>query len=271
MALPSGQGNAPLMKRSHVKKEEFLRDRTALVTGGGRRIGRAIALALADAGANIVLHYPITSEETEELRDELERRGIKSWAIKADFENEEESKTLIQRTREIAGSFDILINSASIFDPGTLRTLDLNDLLRHIKVNSWAPFLLSREFAMQIGHGKIVNLLDTRITGYDWAHVAYIISKQLLSHLTTITALAYAPDITVNAVAPGLILPPPGQDEHFLDQHAVTVPLKRHGDPDDIADAVLYLVTSDYVTGQVIYVDGGRHIMEYGNGSYPHN
>lgn len=251
-------------------KTKQLQGKTALVTGGGRRIGRAIALTLAEAGADIIIHYPESPGETDDLKDELERRGTKSWVIKADFEKEDECTTLIQRALDITGSLAILINCASIFLPGTLMVVELKDLFRQIQVNSWAPLVLSREFARLMKRGKIVNLLDTRISGYDWAHVAYILSKHMLSELTTMTALAFAPGITVNGVAPGLILPPPGQDEKYLDQLSETVPLKRHGDPDDIADAVLYLVTSDYVTGQVIYVDGGRHLMEYGSGSYPH-
>lgn len=251
-----------------MKKD--LHGKTALVTGGGRRIGKAIALALADAGAAIAVHYPGSPEETEELKGELDRLNTRSWYLKADFENEEECRTLIGRTLEAAGSLDILVNSASIFLPGTLMETGLDNVMRHLRVNSWAPFVLSREFARLVGRGRIVNLLDTRISGYDFSHVAYILSKYLLSHLTAMTALAFAPEITVNGVAPGLILPPPGRDESYLEHLSPAVPLKRHGSAGDVAEAVLYLVTSDFITGHVIYVDGGRHLMEYGSGPHPH-
>jgi len=247
-----------------------LQGKTALITGGGRRIGKTIAIALADAGADIAVHYPASPDETEDLKSELDRRNTRSWYLKADFEDDDECRTLIERTLKTAGSLDILINSASIFLPDTLMETELKDVVRHLKVNSWAPFVLSREFARLVGRGKIVNLLDTRISGYDFGHVAYILSKYLLSHLTSMTALAFSPEITVNGVAPGLILSPPGQDESYLEHLSATVPLKRHGGARDIAEAVLYLVTSDFTTGQVIYVDGGRHLMEYGSGQYPH-
>jgi NAD(P)-dependent dehydrogenase (short-subunit alcohol dehydrogenase family) len=129
--------------------------------------------------------------------------------------------------------------------------------------------VLSREFARLAGRGKIVNLLDTKIIGYDRAHVAYILSKHMLSVLTRMCALEFAPGITVNGVAPGLILPPLGKDENYLEQLARSVPLKRHGGPEDVAKAVVYLLTSDFVTGQVIFVDGGRHLLEEGNGPHP--
>ena len=135
-------------------------------------------------------------------------------------------------------------------------------------MNAWAPFALSRDFVRLAERGKIVNLLDTRITGYDRAHVAYVLSKKMLSALTMMSALEFAPSFTVNGVAPGLILPPEGKDESYLDVLAKSVPLRKHGGPGDIADAVLYLLKSDYVTGQVIYVDGGRHLGEEQHGQH---
>jgi NAD(P)-dependent dehydrogenase (short-subunit alcohol dehydrogenase family) len=141
-----------------------------------------------------------------------------------------------------------------------------SDVMRHMHVNAWAPFVLSREFARLADHGKIVNLLDTRIIGHDREHVAYVLSKKMLAVLTVMCAREFAPDFTVNGIAPGLILPPAGKDESYLDKLAEKVPLRKHGGPQDIVDAVLYLLKSDYVTGQVIYVDGGRHLLEDGHG-----
>ncbi len=246
--------------------------RTALITGAGMRIGRAIAIALAKERVNIIMHYPREIGETNELRSELESLGVKSWPVKADFTRVEEYENLIKNTLKVAGSLDILVNNASIFSPGTLKEISFPDLIRHIQVNAWAPFVLSRDFAHLVGGGKIINILDTKVAGYDFAHTAYILSKQMLFILTKMTALEFAPRIAVNAIAPGLILPPLGKDESYLEQLARRVPLKRHGGPDDIAEAVVHLVKSDFLTGQVIYVDGGRHLMEYeGNGPHPDN
>lgn len=242
---------------------------TALVTGAAKRIGRQIAIALAEEGANIVVHYRASTKEALELCSHLAEYRVRSWPVKADFENPEEYETLIQRSVEAAGWLDILINSASIFLPGTLKDLDFEGLMKGMKVNAWAPFVFIRDFARTVGQGKVVNLLDTRIIGYDWSHVGYILGKHALYTLTRMAAVEFAPHITVNAVAPGLILPPPGKDEDYLNWLANRVPLKKHGKASDISEAVIYLLKSDFVTGQVIYVDGGRHLKEISDGPHP--
>lgn len=247
-----------------------LAGKIALVTGASRRIGRAIAIALAEEGVHIVAHDRHALEtETIKVCEEVVGCGAKSWKVIADLEKAEEYETLISRALTTAGALDFVINNASTFRPNTLREVDYSSLMQHVQVNAWAPFVISREFARLVGRGKIINLLDTKITGYDREHAAYILSKHMLAALTTMSALEFAPNITVNAVAPGLILPPSGKDEAYLDRLSRAVPLKRHGGPDDIADAVLYLLRSDFVTGQVIYVDGGRRLLEGGNGPDP--
>jgi len=245
-----------------------LKGRTALITGAVRRVGREIALALAGEGVDVVVHHrgERSGDEANALCAEIAKRGVKAWPIMADFEDEGECNTLISRAVESAGRLDILINNASLFMPDTLDTLQLDNLMRHVRVNAWAPFVLCREFARLGTGGKVINLLDSRVSGYDFKHVGYILSKGMLSALTEMTAIEYAPGITVNAVAPGLILPPPGKNMEYLEGLAGTVPLRRHGGPADIADAVLYLLGNDFITGQVIYVDGGRHLMEYPDG-----
>jgi pteridine reductase len=240
-----------------------LKGKVALITGAGKRIGRALAIALADEGVNVVAHdRKVMEAETAKVCDEVVECGARAWSILADLERPEEYESLIARAMKAAGSLDILINNASLFLPNTLADVGFSDVTRHLQVNAWAPFVLSREFARLADRGKIINLLDTRITGYDRSHTAYVLSKRMLSVLTTMCALEFAPGFTVNAVAPGLILPPAGKDENYLNKLAETVPLKKHGGPGDIADAVLYLLKSDFVTGQIIYVDGGKHLGE---------
>ncbi len=247
-----------------------LKGKVALVTGASKRIGRALAIALAEEGVHIVAHDRRNLEaDTIKVCSEVVECGAKSWPVMADLEKPEEYETLIARALRAAGSLDILVNNASIFLPSTIMDVGFGDVMQHVHVNAWTPFVLSREFSRLVKRGKIVNLLDTKITGNDREHVAYILSKHALSSLTRMCALEFAPDITVNAVAPGLILPPAGKDEAYLDRLAQTVPLKRHGGPDDIAEAVLYLLRSDFVTGQTIYVDGGRHLLEAANGPNP--
>jgi pteridine reductase len=243
-----------------------LAGRTALITGASKRIGRATALVLADEGVNIVVHYNRSDSEAKELMAELATRGVRVWSVAADFEKPQEYESLIQRTLDTAGALDILVNNASIFPPEKLDELTIGSLNTNVEVNAWVPFVLSRDFARLVGRGKIINMLDSRLSDTDWNHVGYILSKHVLAALTDMMAVAYAPNITVNGVSPGLILPPPGKDDSYLDQLIDTVPLKRHGSAEDIAAAILYLLKADFVTGEVIYVDGGRHLKEYGNG-----
>ncbi len=253
---------------SHLtERTSPLRGKTALITGASKRIGRALAIALAEEGVNIVAHDRKTLEpDTVKVCDAVTDCGAKSWLLAADLERPDEYEPLMARAVQAAGSLDILINNASIYPPSTIRDVGFGDLTRDIHVNAWTPFVLSREFARIAGSGTIVNLLDTHIAGTDRTHVAYLLSKEMLASLTKLCAREFAPDITVNAVAPGLILPPAGKDEAYLARLAEHVPLKRHGAPADIVEAVLYLLKSEFVTGQIIYVDGGAHLGGHDHG-----
>jgi pteridine reductase len=248
---------------------ENLRGKTALVTGAAKRIGREISLALADEGVNVAVHYRNSREEAEKLCSEINIRGVKSWPVKADFERSEEYGGFMERVWDTAGKVDFLVNNSSIFTKSSLREMDFAGLRQNMEVNAWVPLILSRDFARLAGTGKIINIIDTRVWQYDWTHTSYILSKHMLWTLTRMTALEFAPGITVNAVAPGLILPSEGMDQSGFDKMAQKAPLKSHGDPGDIADAVIYLLKSRFLTGVVIHVDGGLHLMEYGNG--PHS
>jgi len=248
---------------------ETLSGKTALVTGGAVRLGRATARALSAEGAGVVIHYSRSEAAAAELANELASTGGKAWTLRADFETADDTASLIPRAQELAGRLDVLVNNASIFAAGRLAEVTWGEVARNMHVNAWAPFSLSRSFAEHVGQGSIVNFLDTRLRGYDWNHVAYIVSKHALELLTRMMALEFAPDIRVNAVAPGLILPPPGKDESYLQEMKHTVPLNRHGEAEDVAAAVMFLLLSAYVTGQVIYVDGGRHLLEQASGPNP--
>jgi hypothetical protein len=237
-----------------------LEGKTALVTGAGKRLGRTIALALAEEGVNILIHYRNSAMDAKRLKKELADRKVNSWLLKADFENPAEYDSLISRAIELAGALDILINSASVFLPNTIQDVEYQSFTQHLQVNTWVPLVLSHSFAKQVSKGHIINLLDTRINSYDFNHIAYIISKHALAVITRMMALEFAPQITVNGISPGLILPPPGKDYDYLEKLKETVPLKKYGDPTDIAEAVIYLLKSDFLTGQIINVDGGRHL-----------
>ena len=243
-----------------------LKGKTALVTGAARRLGRAISLALAAEGMDIVAHYSKSAREAEDLCAELTALGVRAWPVRAEFAGADETRTLVSRALAAAGSLHALINNASIFLPSKLADVTFPDIVDHFRINAWTPLELSREFARAAGRGKIVNLLDTRINGGDQAHVAYLLSKQALASLTRMMAKEFAPGVAVNGVAPGLILPPPGRDETYLDRMAQSLPLRKHGSAEDVAEAVVYLLKSDFVTGEIIHVDGGHHLREHAHG-----
>lgn len=245
-----------------------LKGKKALVTGGAKRIGKEIALLLAAEGADIALHYSHSEKEAREAGAEIEARGSKCWLVRADFESSEYDG-LIEKAASIANGLDILVNNASIFPTSTLESATFDGLEKNIRVNAWAPFVLARDFAGLMKRGKVVNLIDSRTAGFDWNHVEYILSKHLLAELTKMMAVQYAPDVVVNGVNPGLILPPPGKEMAYIEKMKKTVPQKKHGGPRDIAEAVIYLLKSDFLTGEVINVDGGRHLLEYDRGPHP--
>lgn len=239
-----------------------LKGKTALVTGAARRIGHAICVGLAMEGANIIIHYSKSESEAQKLKDEMSQLGVKSWLARVDFNDSKSANKLIAQAYEMSGRIDILINNASFFSASNVDNVKLEDIDSNMLVNAWTPFLLSRSFARKADHGKIINLLDTRITGYDFSHFAYYLSKKMLEVLTKSTALKLAPNITVNAVAPGLILPPEGKDYDYLERKKNAVPLNKYGSVSDVVDAALFLLKSEYITGQIIYVDGGVHLMQ---------
>jgi len=237
-----------------------LQGRVALVTGGARRIGAAIALALGRAGAGVVLHYRESRDAAEALAADLRGLGVAAHTVAGDLSVPEEAEGLVAAATAVAGPLDLLVNNASIFPSVTIDDMTPEQLHENINVNALAPFLVSRAFARQGRPGSIVNLLDTRIASYDRNHLAYYLSKQMLDSMTRAAALEYAPGIRVNGVAPGLILPPAGEGADYLARLAGTNPLHRTGAPEDIAEAVLFLFRSPFITGEVIYVDGGRHL-----------
>ncbi|MBI4863677.1 MAG: SDR family oxidoreductase [Candidatus Riflebacteria bacterium] len=238
-----------------------LRGSRALVTGGAMRLGRETAIGLAERGVHVVIHYRRSAQAARELALEVTRMGVQAWTVHADLADPEQAVQMFERARELAGPLDLLINSASIFPESRLATVTWGELEENLRVNAFSPFVLGRVFANQGREGAMVNFLDTRILDYDSAHVAYHLSKRMFFTFTRMMALEFAPRIRVNAVAPGLVLPPVGKDRSYLEARAGSIPLKKPGAARDVVDAALFLASSDFVTGQVIFVDGGRHML----------
>lgn len=176
---------------------------------------------------------------------ELGHAGVRAWSLQADFRDAAELNGVIDRAVELAGHLQIVVNSASAFPRSTFETVTREELIASIETDAWAPFELARRFARQADAGHIVNLLDTGIAAqFDWQHFAYCAAKDLFSLFTTLAAIQLAPRIAVNAVAPGLILPPDGDGPEYLATLKSELPLRRIGDPAFISDAALFLVKS---------------------------
>jgi pteridine reductase len=247
-----------------VQKSDHFSGKRALVTGGAKRLGREIALLLAGRGVSLAIHYNTSRGPADALCRELRTLGVRAAPIAGDLDDPRASELLFQEAWESLGGLDFLVNNASIFPPDRLDEMDLPHLMDNIRVNAWAPFLLTRAFWRRIrgsgARGSVVNLLDTRLVGGDLAHASYHLSKAMLRELTLLTALEFAPELQVNGVAPGAVLPPEGKDDEYLAELTGELPLKRRGYPGDIAGATAYLLGAGFVTGQIIFVDGGRHL-----------
>jgi len=238
--------------------------RTVLVTGGAKRIGRHIALACAHEGMNVIIHYHRSKQDAQRLVTELAAEKISAWAVGGALDAPGRCEKIVRTASSLCGnSLWLLVNNASVFPENQLDKVSFGDLANNVHVNAWAPLCMSRAFAKTAQSGSVVNLLDARIAGHDKNHVAYILSKHMLAAITKMCALEFAPRIRVNAVAPGLILPPPGETSAYLTRLKNTVPLKMHGRPEDIAAAVVFLAKSPFITGETIFVDGGKHLLAY--------
>jgi pteridine reductase len=243
------------------KRMQRQETKTLLVTGAAKRIGKSIALAAAAQGFDVAVHYKSSAKEAALTAEEIRDMGRRAFLVEGDFDDPEAASAVTARTIEQAGRLDVLVAGASIFNQSNLLDFSLEELNREIRINAFAPLAMARAFHAGASKGVIVNLLDSRMNSYDKLHAAYHFSKRMLYDITRLSALELAPRFRVNAVAPGLILPPPGEPMSYLDEHKDENLLRRHGTPEDIAQAVMFLVENEFITGQVIYVDGGRNLL----------
>lgn len=235
----------------------------ALVTGGAVRIGRALVLALAGNGFDVVIHYRHNREAAEETAHQVRATGRRAWTVCAAFDCATAAEPMFQEALAQAGQLDVLINNASLFTLGALAETSADDFESLWRINTLAPILLTRAFAAHIHSrgpattGCVINLLDQRITSRCADRIAYGLSKRALADFTADAAAGLAPQVRVNAIAPGPVLPPPvgGPSET-----AGPVPLGRRPTLAEVAEAALYLIHAHAVTGQILFVDGGQHL-----------
>jgi glucose 1-dehydrogenase len=242
-----------------------LKRKTALITGGGIRVGRALTLALAEAGCNVFIHYGRSVAPAQQTQADARAFGVEAHIYSANLADVAATQDVIPAVIDRFGQVDVLINSAAVFpEEDTFTTTDLPLWDKLFAVNLRAPFLLSQAFAAQVpsdGQGKIINVLDARLRRPAPDHFVYRLTKAGLWNMTEMLAHELAPRITVNAVALGAILPPPGTDVSYLENLAHTqVPLKQPGSPRIVAENVLHLLRQDFLTGVVIPIDGGQFL-----------
>jgi NAD(P)-dependent dehydrogenase (short-subunit alcohol dehydrogenase family) len=235
--------------------------RAALVTGAARRIGRAIALALHEAGYAVAIHAHRSRREAQELRDELARRGGRAAVVIADLADHASVAGLVAAAREAVGPLTLLVNNASSFERDDIGALDVARFDRQLAINLRAPIFLSETFAAQASDdASIVNILDQRVLKSTPHFVSYTLSKSALHSATRMLAQALAPKVRVNAVAPGPTWQSARQSAEDFAKQAAAVPLARGSSPQDVAAAVLYLAGASSVTGVTLAVDGGQHL-----------
>lgn len=239
----------------------------ALVTGGVRRVGAAISARLAESGYTLALHGHSDAEPDPQLRSVLDVQSTEWHGFVADFQDLSTATILLAAVRERFGRVpDLLVNSASVFGQDNLSDIDFETLEKHMSVNMMLPVLLTTELANLRPKGKrgcVVHILDQRVRNPNHDQLSYTLSKQALSESVKTLALTCADNLRVNGVAPGLTLTAGEYREDQISNIAELMPLGILPDPDEIAEAVLYLAQTKAVTGQTIYVDGGANLKSF--------
>jgi pteridine reductase len=238
--------------------------RVALVTGAGTRVGRVIALALGKAGMRVGVHYAGSQKGARQTADEIVAAGSDARTLPGDLTDPATGPRLVEHTAKVFGSLDVLVNSAAVMLRTPVGEVLVEDWDAMFALNLRAPFFLSQAAARVMGEkgGAIVNIADLAAFETWKSYVPHAITKAGIIQMTRGLAHALAPRIRVNAIAPGPVLLPEGWTQEQADKLIATTPLGRLGNAEDVAQAVLYLLSADYVTGETIIVDGGRHVRQ---------
>lgn len=238
--------------------------RAALVTGGARRLGRAIALALGEAGFDVAVHFHTSAADASAVVQIIAGHGRRAVALAADLAREEEIVRLADAAHEAIGPIGVLVNNASVFERDEWHDVTRASWDRHLEPNLRAPFVLTQAMARALPperEGVVINMLDQRVWSLTPHFVSYTLSKAGLWALTQSLALALAPRIRVNGIGPGPALPSPRQTEAQFARQAASVPLQRPTSPEEVARAALAILALPSMTGQMIALDGGQHLQ----------
>jgi NAD(P)-dependent dehydrogenase (short-subunit alcohol dehydrogenase family) len=237
--------------------------RAALVTGAAKRIGRAIAEDLALQGWAVAIHYNSSRADAEELARTIQEGGGRAVALHADLRREAEVETLLPRATEALGGLSLLVNNASLFEMDKVDTATRQSWDAHIETNLRAPLVLCQAFARQLPagvQGNIVNMLDQRVWKPTPYFLSYTVAKMGLWTLTRTLALALAPRVRVNGIGPGPTLPSLRQTQEQFERQCAAMPLGRGTTPQEICEALRFILAAPSMTGQMIALDGGEHL-----------
>ncbi|MGI9529504.1 MAG: SDR family oxidoreductase [Acidimicrobiia bacterium] len=241
-----------------------LEGRNALITGGAVRVGRAITEALAAAGANVFIHYNRSSGPADELAEAIRTSGVRAETGSSDLSDPAGAAALIETATAALGPISVIVNSASGFPADSLADVTPDGWKDAQNLTLGSPLFLTQAFANALPHdvdGAVVNVTDVKTMRPFKEHLSYMLAKGGVDTLTRAAALALAPRIRVNAVALGVILPPPGEGADYVNALAVDLPLERVGGAAVVADTVVFLARNDFITGEIIRLDGGAHLV----------
>ena len=235
--------------------------RSAVITGAAKRVGHDLAIGLAERGFDIGLNYFHSEKEATATQKEIEKLGRQTVLLPGNLADKGIATALIQKAAEKLSNIELLINNASIFERAPYLETDIELYEHNMALHVQAPFILTAEFAKICKRGNVINIVDTMINRDSTAYFAYLLSKKALYELTKMSAYALAPNIRVNAIAPGSTIEPvdePGSD--YVQKRAAQVPLKMAGQPSYILQGIDFLLSCPFVTGQCLFIDGGAHI-----------
>lgn len=234
---------------------------SVLITGSSKRLGKSMALSLAKKGYSIALHYHTSQSEAEKTAIEIREHNVECRIYPADLNKPDDVIALIPNVLQDFPDLNLLINNASLFIRSHLIDTDSELFDRIFNVNFKAPFFLTRDFADYCDGGHIINMLDTKVSKNLTAYFVYTLSKKALLEFTKMAAKELGPDIRVNGICPGLILPSVSSSQKEFEKMGLKIPLQSTGDPSSIISAAHFLIDNNYITGETIYIDGGEHLV----------
>jgi pteridine reductase len=245
--------------------------KAALITGGAIRVGKGIALALAKQGYDIALHYHSSVNAAQETQQQIQQLGVQCELFQADLSNAEEIEPLIQKTLQRFPHLNVLINNASTYQQSLIQNTTIDTFDEQIAMNLKAPFFLIKNYAQYFKKGNIINIIDNKMGFNQFQYAAYLLAKKALAELTKMAAMEFAPHIRVNGVAPGTVLPIASRTEDYNNWRKKGIPLQRFADLKEINQAILSLISNEYITGHILVVDGGELLTNTGRNTLNFN